>query len=80
MPLSRLRRMSRAVVAIITIANLLNLSPIAASAGGPSAASAADRSTIAGSLMPMFDFDERRADRVIIDPASGEIVRSDGAD
>ena len=35
---------------------------------------------IAGSLLPMFDFDGRRADRVILDPASGEIVRSDDAD
>jgi phospholipase C len=35
---------------------------------------------IAGSLLPMFDFDERRDDRLILDPSSGEIVASDDTD
>jgi phospholipase C len=35
---------------------------------------------IAGSLLPMFDFDERRDDRLILDPSSGEIVTSGDRD
>jgi len=35
---------------------------------------------IAGSLLPMFDFDERRDDRLILDPTSGDIVSFGDAD
>jgi phospholipase C len=35
---------------------------------------------IAGSLLPMLDFDERRDDRLVLDPSSGEIVASDDSD
>jgi phospholipase C len=31
---------------------------------------------VAGSLLPMFDFDQRRDVRVILDPTSGEVVSS----
>jgi phospholipase C len=34
---------------------------------------------VAGSLNGMFDFDGRRADRLILDPATGQIVSSGGA-
>ena len=35
---------------------------------------------IAGSLLPMFDFRERRDDHLVLDPSSGEIVASGATD